>query len=168
MAESQNCTAAEFDAQARQETAEELQSIEGHYRYIGMSPTPEQDALQAFFNYTINEESRERIELGVVGCLADALASWVTLGDATDVCPNYELYLQVAICIIAIWNGEGGWLHSNIEIPLREPNPHDRDDLALPTLVRPGSQVQIWNHPAFRRDTFEYARQKRAQFCAKQ
>lgn len=131
---------------------------DGYYRFDGLIQTPVGDALRNFANYVNSEDGEGLITMGVIGCLADALVYWVRLGDATDVCPDYEAYLQVAIFIIAIWNGEGGWWFDDVEFPWRVPSEGDPDEMRLPTIVRKDHHVQFWNHPAFMRETFEYAR----------
>lgn len=133
--------------------ATELLSREGGYHlYENLSPTPEQVAVAAFESFVNGEECQVSVRDGMVACLADALVTWVTRGNATDVCPSFEHYLQVTIHIIAIWSGEPGWLYNGDQV--------SRNDFA--TLFRPDSGTQVWNHPAFQRNVYQYAQQRRA------
>lgn len=81
---------------------------------------------------------------------------------------------------MAVWNGECGEIYDGIDAPVREREldsnyagvqlrkSWDREltyePVVIPTLLRPQglSSVQVWNHPVFRRDTFEYAQHRRA------
>lgn len=165
----------EYYDQAAQTTA-------GYHAMFYEKLFPEMGGAEKFSLFMCSDEIIELVESHQVTCLADALAQWLIHGSATLVCPTYESYLRVVLHIIECWLGEGGWASNNYEcsygrtppqtdcdwvydeetgIARSQQSTSGRHYIVLPTLVRAGTHVQIWCHPALSREAFEYARHRR-------
>lgn len=168
-------------AQLRQQTDAEMQRRSGYWTTFGPGTCPLEDGVVDFAEFISDPDQAQYLEEHAVTCLMDAIALWVSKGDAVVVCGGYELYLRSVICIIAMWNGEGGTIAeaSKEFISRTTPKGFDYDEktmtasprlatrpfeekvVVLPTLIRDGSDIEMWNHPALSKDFFEYSRRHR-------
>lgn len=137
----------------------------GYYGTNDMEPVPETEAFKQFTRFC--RFDRKTIEEGnsKIGCLADLIVLWLTRGDAVEYCPTFEHYLRVVLQIVAVWSCEEErrrvYSHIINDIPARDAEDYTRESdylpEPLPTICRTDSTVDIWSHPAFRKETFKYA-----------
>lgn len=170
-----------FEARMRRITDLEMKTPSGYFTAFGQGTCPLEDGVSYFAEFISDPDQAHYLEEHTVTCLMDAIALWVSKGDAIVVCGEYEFYLRSVICIIAMWNGEGGATgkvsqeflsrttpegfdydeETMTASPGPTSRPYEEKIVVLPTLVREGSVIEMWNHPALSKDFFEYNRRRR-------
>lgn len=137
--------------------------------YSTYFPLQASDAIRGFDNFAYGRVT-ELVQEGVVRCFADLLLAWLVYGNAVLSCPTYDLYLLTVIRAIGLWVGDdGAEEHVQIEfLPRREPTDDQRARWSvngvyvMGTLVREGSEADLFAHPAFDRSNYEHAKATRA------
>jgi hypothetical protein len=139
----------------------------GYSTYFPLQAT---DAIRGL-DYFAYGRVAQLVQIGEVRCFADLLLAWLVYGNAALSCPTYDLYLLTVIRAIGLWVGDDDESEEHMQIehlPQRVPTDDRRERWSVKgiyvmgTLVRGGSEANLFAHPAFDRATYEMAKVERS------